>query len=317
MKRFALLVLGAGLLLGCQKDDILFVKADSEIGRLVQEQAPATQRFPFALNQPQSLRTAGGATLSFPANSFRLPDGQTLATGQAELRVRENYAVPDMLLADMPTTALHGQLLISGGEFNIQVWQGTTRLRLPPSAGTASGGPGLALSSPIPTAGLDTTRMQLWQQPTRTFAPAGIDSSGWRPVGATVRVTAAGQYTVTLPLDSIGNWNIDQFWHAYQHNGTVNAAVEVPAGASETRVYFRPVGYNGLARARSSSSVVASTRFTSLLPLGAAVVAVVLQAREGQLYYGTQTVTTQAGQVIQPVLEPLAEAEIIRRIRLL
>ena len=318
MKRLSLLVLGAGWLLGCQKDDILFIESDaaSSLTQLGRNHAPARQTFAFALNQPQTLRTAGGATLSFPANAFRLPDGQTLATGQAELRVREIYAVPDMLLANMPTTAANGEHLISGGEFTIQAWQGTTRLRLTTPGLAAGSGGGLRLTSPVPPAGLDTTRMQLWQLPPRAFAAAAPDSSGWTVTGPRTWLAAAanGRYTVTLPLDSIGSWNIDQFWHAYQNNGTVGVSVEVPGGASETRVYFRPVGYNGLARCVATA---APTRWASNLPLGAAVVAVVLQVRGTQLYYGTQPVTTQANQVVQPQLEALSEAEIVRRIRLL
>ena len=164
-------------------------------------------------------------------------------------------------------------------------------------------------------AGLDTTRMQLWQLPSRAFAPAGPDSSGWRravPGRPTWVTAAAGRYIVPVPLDSIAMWNIDQFWHAYR-NGAVTAAVEVPTGATDTRVYFQPVGFNGLARAVPT----AATRWSCNLPLGAPVVAVMLQVRSSQLYYGTQAITTQANQVVRPPLEALSKAEIVRRIRLL
>ena len=316
MKHILLTLLGAGLLLACQKNDLLLVPTDSgaSLAATLRAAAPATQTFAFALGQPQALRTAAGATLSFTANAFRLPNGQTLATGQAALRVREIYTVPDMLLADIPTTADNGQHLISGGVFSIQAWQGGTRLRLASTPAPAGALGGLTLNSPVPPAGLDTTRMELWQQPARTFAPAGPDSAGWRraaPGRPTWVAAAAGRYTVALPLDSIALWNIDQFWHAYR-NGAVTTAVEVPAGATDTRVYFRPVGFNGLARAVATPS---ATRWSCRLPLGAPVVAVVVQIRGGQLYYGTQAVTTQANQVVQPPLEALTEAEIIRRIR--
>ncbi len=60
-----------------------------------------------------------------------------MATGQGQLRLREIYTVPDMILTNMPTTAAYSrQVLISGGEFNIEVWQGTTRLRLTTAANT-------------------------------------------------------------------------------------------------------------------------------------------------------------------------------------
>ncbi|MDB5234485.1 MAG: hypothetical protein JWR44_1478 [Hymenobacter sp.] len=317
MKRYALLLLGAGLLLGCQKDDILFVKTNSALAQLSQTNGPAVQRFVFALNQPQTLRTTAGATLSFPANAFRLPDGRTQATGQAELRVREIYSVADMVLANMPTTAHNGEHLVSGGEFNIQVWQGSTRLRLGLPAVANGTAPRLLLTSPVPPTGLDTTRMLLWQLPANAFAATAPDSSGWSwPAGnggpTWLAPPTGGFYSAALPLDSIGWWNIDQFWHAYRTSGTGGVFVEVPVGATETRVYFRPVGYNGLARCVATPS---TTRWASNLPIGADVIAVVLQERSGQLYYGTQRLTTQAGLVVSPTLQALSEADIVQRIR--
>jgi hypothetical protein len=192
MKRLSLLLLGAGCLLACRKDDLLFIADDGvpPLTAMLLANAPAVQVFRFALNQPQTLRTAAGATLSFPANAFRLANGQTPAIGQAELWLREIYAVPDMVLASMPTTAASGAHLVSGGEFTIQAWQGTIRLRLP-ATGAATGAVqgGLELTSPVPAAGLDTTRMQLWQLPPRPFLSLTPDSSGWttppRPVWLT------------------------------------------------------------------------------------------------------------------------------------
>ena len=42
-----------------------------------------------------------------------------------------------------------------------------------------------------------------------------------------------------------------------------------------------------------------------------------LQERGGQLYYGSQRLTTAANTVVTPTLEALSAAEIVRRIRLL
>lgn len=68
--------------------------------------------------------------------------------------------------------------------------------------------------------------------------------------------------------------------------------------AVETRVYFRPVGYNGLARCFINPAM--PTRWQCRLPVGAPVVAVVLQTRGGLLLYGTQAVTVQANQALSP-----------------
>lgn len=324
MKHFALLCVGVALLAACRQADDVVVCGPTATASFadLRAAAPAVQKFSFNLAQAQSFRTSGGATVAFSANAYLLPNG-SVATGQAELRVRELYAVPDMLLADMPTTAQSSrQLLVSGGEFNFQVWQGSTRLRM------GNGSPTgviqrLLLTSPVPAAGLDTTRMLLWKQPASSLADMGADSSGWQLLYNTTAATTApvspvrvpavgGHYTAALPLDSVGNWNIDQYWHAYQTAQRGNIGVEVPT-ATRTHVYFRPVGFNGLARGFAANTP--TTRWNGYLPFGSDVIAVVLQERGGQLYYGTQRITTAANQVISPALEALSAAEIIRRVR--
>jgi hypothetical protein len=324
MKHFACLCLGVALLTACRKDDVVVcdpVAAPATFADL-RAAAPAVQTFTFDLNKAQSLRTKGGATLAFGAYAYALPNGQP-ATGQAQLRVREIYSVPDMVLANLPTTAASSrQALISGGEFDIQVWQGSTRLRM------YRWQQGLRLTSPVPLAGLDTTPMLLWNQPAPAPNVAGTiaDSSAWqlqtdstgRATQVTITTTSqstASYYNASLPLDSLSLWNIDQFWHAYSANSAGYIGVTVPftSTTTGTRVYFRPVGYNGLARSYASSS--AATSWSSYLPYGADVIAIVLQERDGLLYYGTQRLTTAAGMIVTLPLEALSAAEIVRRIR--
>lgn len=341
MKHFALLCLSAALLTACsQKDDIIDcgplpnLSADAGSLAAVRSASPRLQTFTFDLGQPQRLRTQQGATVEFGAGVFVLPNG-TVATGQAELRLREIYEVPDMLLADLPTTTNVGfrqhRLLLSGGEFNLQVWQGSTRLRLTATrVAVNSQQPRVVLTSPLPTASPDTAQMLLWNQPAIGSNGAPRDSTGWQLVPATangpgpvpvivpVRVpSTAGYYTAALPLDSVGYWNVDRIWPAYQTRPSGPILVEVPTAGSATgtRVYLRPVGLNGLARALLSFP--SQTQWYSTLPYGADVVVVVLQERAGQLYFGTQRITTAAGLVAKPTLEALSVAEIVRRIRLL
>ncbi len=337
MKHFPLLSLGLALLAACNKEDDIIncgplPTADLTTGTLadLRRASPALQTFTFDLGQPQSLRTLKGATVTFGAGVFLLPNG-SVATGQAQLRLREIYEVPDMLLADLPTITYVGfnnrRVLLSGGEFNLQVWQGSTRLRL---AGTSVAGspqpPRIDLKSPLPTVNPDTARMLLWNQPAVSLGTAPRDSAGWQlvygpavsPNSTSIPVPlTAGYYSAALPLDSIGYWNIDRIWPAYQSMASGYISVEVPnaATAAGMRVYFRPVGLNGLAR--GVLAYPSPTRWSSTLPYGVDVVAVVLQERAGHLYFGTQRVTTAAGLVVTPTLEALSVAEIVRRIRLL
>lgn len=325
MNQFAAACLGLALLTSCQKDDVVICGEFPQVATFaaLRAAAPARQTFIFDLGQAQSIRTASGSTVAFGASAFVLPNGAQ-ATGLAELRVREIRTVPDMLLANMPTstTAAYGQqMLLSGGEFNLQVWQGTTRLLPAPVGSGASTLPRLMLTTPVPTSGLDTTRMMVWNMPGGAFSATTRDSSaGWRLVstrsGAPIRVPASGgYYSASLPLDSIGNWNIDQLWHMYQRAGVSTPEVEVPTASSAiiTRVYFRPIGFNGLARGQVLAT---PARWGAILPIGAPMVAVVLQEKAGQLYYGTQRFTVQANQpLLSPTLEALSVADIVQRIR--
>jgi hypothetical protein len=306
MTRYLILLGVTGLLAlaGCRKDDVInCAPTNLPLADFSRRNSALTQTFTLALGSSQTITTAGGATLSFPANGLLLPTGGA-ASGTAQVRIREIYTVPDMVLANMPTNIWGGsRMLISGGEFNIQVWQNATRLRLAP-------GLDATLQSPIPAA-QDTTRQAVWRQ---TAAFVGTDSTGWEPTNAPRVQTLPGVYRAALPLDSIGWWNIDQFWHAYYGTSLTQATVKTTASAfGETRVYLRPVGYNGIIQlwARNSSN----TEWLNEVPVGADMIAVVLQSINGQLYYGTQRVTITNGMVITPVVSAVSEAEAVRLIR--
>jgi hypothetical protein len=316
MKRLLLLLGATGLLLtaGCRKDDLIdctptpvppVATSNLTLAEFTRRNSAPVQYFRFAPNIAWTITTRGGAKLTLPANYFHLPNG-ALATDTCSLRVRELYSVPEMVLANMPTVKVNaGDLLISGGEFSIQAWPRPARLRL-----TGSPAARLVLQSPIPSA-QDNTPQLLWQLPA---ALLGTDSLGWSGSSAPPIQSSAGLYQASVPLDSIGWWNIDQLWHAYQGASIVRVEVETPANATnETRVYLRPVGYNGLSRLLPTGS--AGTRWQQTMPVGADMIAVVLQSLGGQLYYGTQRVTIQSGLVIKPTLAAVSEAEAVRLIR--
>ncbi|GAB3863828.1 hypothetical protein GCM10028824_00570 [Hymenobacter segetis] len=330
MKHFAWVCLGVALLAACRKDDVVIcdpVATPATFADL-RAAAPAVQTFTFALGQAQSLRTAGGATVSFPANAFVLPDG-SVAAGSATLRVRELHSVGDMVLAGLHTNVAFQNtgLLVSAGEFNVQAWLGSTRLQWKRAVGAAAIQPTLA--TPVPTSGLDTTRMLLWKLPfaANGAVPVVADSaSGWQPGRLQNQGQGQGQsswlplpatsglYTAVLPLDSISWINFDQYWRPASNAAWTWGQVRVPAGASETRVYLRPAGYTSLCRTFATAD---PTLWQNHFPDGTDVQAIVVQIRDGQFYFGTQRYTWRLGQAMAPTLEALSAAEVVRRIRLL
>lgn len=102
----------------------------------------------------------------------------------------------------------------------------------------------------------------------------------------------------------------------YSTASVASVVVATPANPlTETRVYLRPVGFNGLARLAPTDGT--GTRWTRTMPVGASMLAVVLQSVGGQLYYGTQQVIIQTNLVVTPPLTAVSEAEALRLIRLL
>jgi len=325
MNRLLLLLGAAGLLLaaGCRKDDLIECAPTTpklSLAEFTQRNGAPVQTFTLALGPTtasQVFTTTGGASFSFPAASFLLPTG-IAATGTAQVLVREIYSVPDMVLSDMPTQlAGSRKLLISGGEFSIQVWQNGTRLRL------AAGGARVVVQSPVPS-GASSELQALWQQPATRLVG---DSAGWVPappptstpmVNDTISATNPTiSYRTPIPLDSVSWWNIDQLWQLYRTAPLGTVTVQTPiipaTSTGSTYVFIRPVGSNALARLYATPA--APTSWSGPLPTGANMVAIVLQSVNGQLYYGTQTVTTQNNAVITPTLAAVSEAEAIKLIR--
>jgi hypothetical protein len=266
------------------------------------------QYYRFAPNITQTITTRAGAKLTLPANYFFLFNGAP-ASDTCTLRVREIYSVPDMVLADMPTgTAQPQSLLISAGEFSIQGWQGTARLRANGTLANAQ----LVLVSPR-VANQDTTGQQLWQQPFSLLAANIL--LGWQTRASYPSVQTQSAFNrVSIPLDSLSWWNIDKLWNAYAGTATVPITVETPVlTAGGTRVYVRPTGLNGLVRMNATNST--GMQWQASMPQGASMQAIVFQSNNGQLYFGTQQFTVQNGLSIKPTLVAVSEADAVRLIR--
>ncbi|MBJ6143958.1 hypothetical protein [Hymenobacter sp. BT559] len=321
MNRLFLLLGLAGLLLaaGCRKDDLVDctpATSNLSLQEFIKRNGVPVQTFTLTLGPNsgnQTLTTNAGATITFPGSRFILPNG-TAASGSAQVRVREIYSVPDMLLSNMPTQVIGTrQLLISGGEFSIQVWQNGTRLRL------AAGSSRIVVNSIAPV-GAASGQQLVWQQ----LANPTPDSAAWSRPGTldTVRTNTfpngvAPVYSMPISLDSVSWWNIDRLWSLYQSAPVRTITVQVPAipaaSTGSTQVFIRVTGLNGLARLYPSNT--AKTNWVAQLPTGANMVVAVLQSVNGQLYFGSQPLTTQNGLVITPTLTAVSEADAVRLIK--
>ncbi|NML66010.1 hypothetical protein HHL22_12425 [Hymenobacter sp. RP-2-7] len=274
----------------------------------------AMQRRGFVIGQGQPIRTAGGAALSVAGVNF-VSSTNAVAQDSAYLYLREVYTVPQMVLSDLPTMSQAGQLLVSGGEFYMQVRAASgQRLRALP---TASSPAQPVWQSPVPPE-QDTTPQQYWQKPAAeadwTLLPNVFVQTVAQPT-----LVAGPAYQTTMLLDTLLYRNIDQVWRFYQGSATLGTvAVTTPTtAANETRVLLRPVGFNGLFRMRANSASGTNLLWTAALPLGATLKAVVLQSVNGQLYVGSQLFTMQSAVALTPPLTAVSEAEALAFIQAL
>jgi hypothetical protein len=321
MNRLFCLLGMAGLLLaaGCRKDDVIDcapATPNSTLKEFTKRNGAPAQNFILTLGPnagSQSITTRAGAIITFPSSSFILPNGAA-ATGTAQVRVREIYSVPDMLLSNMPTQEVGTRrLLISGGEFSIQVWQNGTRLRL------ATGSPRVVVNSPVPV-GAASGQQLVWQQ----LASIIPDSAAWSQPATrdSVRTITSPNgipltYRMPVPLDSVSWWNIDRLWSLYQNASVGIITVQVPAipatSTGSTQVFLRAAGLNGLARLYPSNTT--QTTWLTSMPTGASMKVAVLQSINEQLYFGTQSITTQSGLVVMPTITAVSEADAVRLIQ--
>jgi|GEM_PF-1652387 len=327
MYKLLSLFLAGLLLVSCRKDDIIECyptttgptsppTSSISLNSFFSKYGAPIQRKGFLLGQNQPISSTYGTQLSVSNVTF-LFDNNTAAQDSAYLYLREVHQVADMVLSDMPTWSRDGQVLISGGEFYIQVRKPDgQRLHVSP---TVSNSTLPTLYTPVPPE-QDITPQKLWQ--------TSISGGAWTPINnaAPVRTDTLRspipvapsiiRYRAQIPLDTVSYLNIDQLWRAYQGTSLATVSVAVPTTtSSETRVWLRPVGFNGLFRATSNSASNNITSYYATLPVGTSLKAVVLQSINGQLYYGTQTFTVQNGLALTPTLTPVSEAEAVQLIR--
>ena len=333
MKKLLLAALAvAGLATACRKDDDVVTcpaPGPASLDALTKQFAPPVQVFTFNPAQAQTIRSVGGATLTLAANGLVRPDG-TAPTGPVRLQFQEIYDPSAMLLANMPTQTIWGQLLESGGEFCVRAYEGATRLRLRNQAANLTS-PVLPRISPA-----RRDSMSLW-----TWMPrwsSNTDSSGWWPVtntimtssytinattGDTTWFTSSTTIGVSVPAtnsyynnsvfpDTIGWLNYDVYLPTPT---SATVYVTLAAGAPEQRVYLIPHDLNGAFRPYYDP---AQQRFRQEnLPAGTDLTAVVIQVRDGKYYFGTHRAPAADGFTYRPALEEVSEEELVRRIRLL
>lgn len=329
MKKILLVAFAvAGLATACRKnDDEVACPAEGpvSIDGFLKRHAPPVQVFTFDPTRAQTIRTASGARLEIQPNAFVRMDGIAL-TGPLRLEFQEVYTPSEMILMDMPTIAHYARPLESGGEFNIKVFDGDTRVMVRRRFWFSESGLRLTSAVPARVAADTRDRMLLW----RSFGKISLpDSITWMPVvypdtfptsqipllPAALDTTSSAPapplvYTNALWPDTLG-------WLNYDVYPTTSTRIRVfVAGEflADQRVYLIPNDRNGAFRPYWTLN---SQFEQPMLPLGTDLTAVILRVKDGKYYFGTHRAPAADGFVYRPVLEEVSEEELVRRIRLL
>lgn len=159
---------------------------------------PAVQNFTLDAATGGTITGAKGGIFTIPANAFVTPAGQPV-TGTVSVELMEVYSPLDMLLAEKYPRSYSGPLY-SGGEFFLNVKQGSMQLNLAPGQNyTAS------LPSPALETGMQVFDGQGTADTVRWF-PA---DSSYTNLSYSWGNNGGGFYD--LLCDSIRNVNCDQF----------------------------------------------------------------------------------------------------------
>lgn len=89
--------------------------------------APQTQTFTINAQFPTTIRTDHGTLIKFSPNAFESTNGQ-LVSGDVEIQITAYMTRAEMILGNKPTIS-NGEILVSGGQLNIEAYQNGTQLQ--------------------------------------------------------------------------------------------------------------------------------------------------------------------------------------------
>jgi hypothetical protein len=245
------------MIFACSPDEDARIEVNSvtppdlraELNRFFNNGKEAFQNFSFDVSQAQEIKGAGGTVLTIPANAFIHPSGQAIS-GNVTVSLREMYS-PGALIFNNAATISNGQILSSGGSFELQVQQNGADLRLANGAQigvqvpTDSVDPNMQLFT---SNGRDTTNQVAWQAQNITVVDTVIDTTG---TGGGGGQGGSGQNLVdslyTFQLSSLFRFiNCDYFWNDPRPLTEVTIRVDSAMTYQNTRVLVYLPSVNAL-----------------------------------------------------------------------
>ncbi|WP_022823421.1 hypothetical protein [Hymenobacter norwichensis] len=314
----------------CKKDaDLIDCATETESGSVLTatltKHAVPVQQFTVTPNSAAVVRTAAGSTIYVPASLVR-PDGRPLSGSPVEVRVQEVTKRSEMIFTNTPTIS-NGQLLESGGMFNVAFQQDGQQLRLSRNS--------LVVRTSLPTALSTTANMQLFRGLPDSANRTQVGS--WSQINTQTQQDSSRIFPVMSPIGNgtvVGfqvnlspniynfnlgllNWiNCDRFVTATNRTTVQVNVTRQPVTNATTRSFLVFTNLNSVLSAYLGGAT-SNTFYASAIPVGQSVTAVVLHQEGTQLYFGKQTAIIAANQQFSPTLRPVTEAELTTEINAL
>jgi hypothetical protein len=325
---YALLV-ALPLFSSCKKDaDLIDCEAETAnsdvITTTLTKHAVPVQQFSITANSSAVVRTAAGSMIYIPTGLIRA-DGRPLSSSPVQVQVQEVTKRSEMIFTNTPTIS-NGQLLESGGMFNVGFQQDGQKLRLSRNS--------LVVRTVLPAALSATSNMQLffglpdsvnrtqvgsWSQINTQTAQ---DSSRIFPVMTPNGTITGFQVNLSPNIYNVNlgqlNWiNCDRFVTGSTTSVRVNVAKPV-VNHTNTRVLLVFNSLNSMLTAPLANiSSGLGGYANSNAPIGQSVTAVILHQENTQLYFGKETGTIAANHLFTPILRAVTEDELVAEINAL
>ena len=239
-----------------------------------------TQSFNGVAGTAFSITGAKGIQLDFPTNAFLDASGNAV-TGSIKLTLKEVLSKRDILLSGKMTSA-SGQVLVSGGEFQILAFQNGQALKLNPAAD---------VKAKVPTT-LSSEPMDLFE-----FKGTTVSDSTWM-FNQKARITTTPTY-YQFSLPGFGWLNCDYFYSSPSPKTTITAS-PVYAGASpsikEQRAYLLFDNINSVIGLPFEASINKHQSYLNSIPLGMTGKLVIISVgMDDTIYFGYSSFTVTNG----------------------
>ncbi|WP_316772159.1 hypothetical protein [Pedobacter frigiditerrae] len=238
-----------------------------------------TQSFNGVAGTAFTITGAKGIKIDFPANAFLDASGNPVS-GNVKLSLKEVLSKRDILLSGKFTES-NGQLLVSGGEFQILALQNGQLLKLNPAA---------TVNINVPTT-LSTAPMDLFE-----FKQTVASDSTWMLNQKARVVTTPAYYQFSLP--NFGWVNCDYFYSNPNPKTTVTAG-PIYAGAApsikDQRAYLIFDNINNVIGLPFVMSVNKHQSYLNSMPIGMTGKLIIISVdMNDKIYFGATSFTVSS-----------------------